>query len=303
MWFQFFFSVLLILLTFPVLSRMKTHVYFGHEFKRSQVPTEYEAFKALQKYPLEQDVNYLAIPWAQLILHGRLCHVPDIKLDGGFSVCWFIQYEKIIPRLKHIGIDVLFTPHVPKGKTYDGIKVLPFPHYPLNGVPPAEHKDILYSFIGYSSYKCVREKILRMKKHEDAVIIRRNRWYFGFRRKIKERDKKQYKNILARSRYSLCPRGSGLGTIRFWESLQAGAIPIVITKENEAVSLPPGFDWNSCAIFLTIKDIDRINDIIAQIAPEQEKSMREQCYKAFEKYCGSNFAYAIHEYYENHTET
>lgn len=39
-----------------------------------------------------------------------------------------------------------------------------------------------------------------------------------------------YLSLLGRSRYVICPRGKGVDTLRFWETLTAGAVPIVRTS-------------------------------------------------------------------------
>ena len=284
--------VILLLISSTPLSGMKIHAYLTNLLK-DPIPTEYTAYNMLQQYPIKQEVNYLAVPWTTLINRRQLHKVPTIKLNGGFTICQHIYYEQIIPILREIGIDVLFTPHVPHNKTYDGIKVLPFPHYPVNGIGPAKEKNVIYSFIGFSSHQ-VRTKIFSMRHPRDTIIKKRSRWHFGSRQK--EREKKEYQSVLARSRFSLCPRGTGASTVRFWESLQAGAIPVVL---SDVMSLPEGFDWDSCVIRIDEKDVYKIPEIIVSILPEQERYMREQCYKVFEKFCNNNFVYTIHKYYEN----
>ena len=54
------------------------------------------------------------------------------------------------------------------------------------------------------------------------------------------RSRSHYNKILLDSRYSLCPSGSGPNSIRFWESLGAGSIPILLA---DTLELPEHHLW------------------------------------------------------------
>src|SRR5437763_1885888 len=86
-----------------------------------------------------------------------------------------------------------------------------------------------------------------------------------------------YKKLVLK--YYLCPRGVGPNTIRFWESLQAGAIPVLI---SDNMALPKGFNWDNCIIRIREKDILSINSILVSISPKKEEEMRENCLIAYE---------------------
>lgn len=272
------------------------HSYLTHLFPKDLVPTEQTVFETLSQYPLKQAVNYLAVPWAVLINTRQLKRAPKIKLKGGFTVCQHIRFEKIIPILKRIGIDTLFTPHVPKGKKYSGITVLPFPHFPKHAPQPAQYKDILYSFIGFNSHP-TRKKLFSIQHPDNTLIKERKIWHFYSNEEAK---KLEYLDILARSRFSICPRGTGASTLRFWESLTAGAIPVTI---SDAQWLPNCFDWHHCIIQITESDIEKISTIIAAIPEKQEKKMRKKCLE-IDTIIRNDFAYVIRDYYKkrNHDE-
>ena len=38
-----------------------------------------------------------------------------------------------------------------------------------------------------------------------------------------------YSEILGNTKYSLCPRGTGPSTIRLWESLAMGSVPVIVS--------------------------------------------------------------------------
>lgn len=245
------------------------HTYQSQLFSKDVIPTEYNAYKDLTTYQPSIHSNYLAVPWVYLINHNQLNKAPQIKLPNSFTICQHILFDRLLPILKKIGVNVLFSPHVIKDKKYEGIKILPFPHFPVNGIKPGK-KEIYYSFVGWTSHP-VREKIFAMHHPTNCTIIRRNRWFAG--------DPKEYKDILARSRFSLCPRGTGASTVRFWESIEAGAIPILISDE---MTLPPCFDWNETIIQVEESDVENIPAILESISPEQEQTMRKNCLRIHE---------------------
>lgn len=290
---QNIFLLFMIVTPCAIQATMHMHKGFIELFKRDPVITEFKAYTLFSEHPLEAAVNYLAFPWAVFINTGQLNKVPDITLNGGFTICQHISYEKIIPILKRIGIDTLFTPHVPKDKKYEGLTVLPFPHYPVNGISPAPTKDILYSFVGWPGTHQVRKKLMKLPKADDVVLIDRSNWHFWTG--AEKQNKKEYQDILARSRFSLCPRGTGASTIRFWESMQAGAIPILI---SDAMALPTEIDWASCCIRVKEDQAHLVDDIIRSIPLEVEQELRAHCLATFDLFYGDNFVRTIRCHYQ-----
>jgi len=282
---------------FHTISDMTTYAYHTELFAKEPVPTEYTAYQVLKVKPLEQNINYLAMPWTIVMRQKNIEGIlPELKLNGGFTICQHFRFEEIIPIIRRIGINVLFTPHIEEQKNYEGITVLPFPHFAQNGTQAANHKDVLYSFVGAESKQTVRAAIFRLPKHKDVKIIKRKGW--GARTTEKQQNK-EYRNILARSRYALCPRGHGASTIRFWEALQAGAIPVVLA---DSMMLPDEIDWSSCIIRIPEKDIIRVNEVIRNIPIEQEETMRKNCLIAYELSANENLVRTIHCYYQQYTQ-
>lgn len=292
-------SILLIYCTIVIstahtVCAMKMHEYFVELFPTDPVTTEYDAYRLLKEKPLEKEVHYLAVPWAVLINKKQLDRVPALKLKGGFTICQHIRYEAILPILEKIGIDTLFTPHVKKSRTYDKIKVLPFPHAAVHGIGPAHTKDILYSFIGMSNHP-VRTAVFELPSVRDGIIKKRSGWHWwnqDKKRQTEEHD--EYQDILARTRFSLCPRGTGASTLRFWESLQAGAIPVHLADD---CILPSGIDWRTCIIEIPEKDVKKVDSIIRSISAEKEIMMRAKCLQVFDQFSGNNFVSVIRAQY------
>lgn len=83
--------------------------------------------------------------------------------------------------------------------------------------------DILCSFVGRATDP-IRKKILEWGPNKAGCYI-----------KTEHHSLEKYCEILARSRFVLCPRGYGASSFRIAESLQYGAEPIVLINEGDNV--------------------------------------------------------------------
>lgn len=72
--------------------------------------------------------------------------------------------------------------------------------------------------------------------------------------------KKDYVEFLAKTKFILCPRGQGVGSIRVFEAMKAGRVPVII---SDRYVLPKAIDWDACAIQIYERDIHKIPAIIA----------------------------------------
>lgn len=73
------------------------------------------------------------------------------------------------------------------------------------------------------------------------------------------RAKEDYASLLRSCKFMLCPRGYGLGTVRLFETMKAGRVPIIV---SDGYVPPAGVDWSSCALVVAERDIDRIPQIV-----------------------------------------
>jgi hypothetical protein len=224
-----------------------------------------------------------------------------------FTVCQHIYFHKIIPILKKMGIKYLFTPHAKKGQEImDGIHIKSFPLYPVHAITTNadQQKKIWYSFVGSYNPNVyiskVRQEIYTMPHSQDAVVHRTNEWHFEKEvyheqihgKQVSERYKefldtqrRQYQSILANSRFSLCPSGSGPSSIRLWESMAAGAIPVILSDTLE-LPLEDQINWNDCSVRIPEEYIRDLPKILESISPENETTLRENCLKVFNTLCG-----------------
>lgn len=178
------------------------------------------------------------------------------------------SFKKLI--IEKLGFKKIFCPSVKKGLATEQIPYF----YNIKEDIYCGEKDTFISFIGWNSNK-IRNLIFKLFKECPSVIERKE-----FFNESDDTKRNEYIKLLARSRFSLCPRGIGENTIRFWESLKAGAIPILISN----CPLPDCWDWSNTIIrfseyeFLTYPF--KLN-IKTKIAKARENKLRENCLKAF----------------------
>lgn len=149
------------------------------------------------------------------------------------------EYSRCIMISQHINCDMLqwyecsvFSCHASSHDNHVSI-----PHWPINcetkNVNQVLERDILASFMGSYETHRTRKEISRDPK---ILSIDTGKWHFESPSSSKEND---YKDLLSRSIYSICPRGTGYGTIRLWESISSGCIPVIISDGFKVPSALP----------------------------------------------------------------
>jgi hypothetical protein len=265
-------------------------------FRREPIGTEATAWRCLRERPLGADVSYLATSWSVRINQQLLEPVASWKrVARGFAICQHIRYAEVVPLLLGLGVDTLFTPHAARDATH-GLRILPFPHVATNSRPPVARKDIWYSFVGAAWTHPCRHALRSLPTRRGAVIELRERWHFDETDpRSRELRRRQYVDVLSRSRYSLCPRGAGASTLRFWESLRAGAIPVLI---SDAVWLPEPFDWERCVVRVPEADVRSVVERLAAIDAREEGERRAATLRAYAAFSGTNFVNTVHHHYD-----
>ena len=275
--------------------------YYKQLFKCNPVPTERTVYELMKKHTPPTHITYIAAPWSTFF--KKKMSLNNIKIphcNNGITVCQHVRYEELIPLLLQHGIETIFTPHAHGHR--DDIRVLPFPHAAVNSGKPSMKKDIFYSFIGADTTALInsqlRRNIFNLQHLPQALVIEHEEFHWRIIseqslwqkiRKILTQDEKrrrlEYIDTLRRSRFSLCPRGFGISTIRFWESLQAGAIPVLFSDEMQ---LPTGIDWSECILQIPENQVESIIEKIADIPQDKELSMRKACLQAHQTFTGKN---------------
>lgn len=260
--------------------------------------------------------QYCGIPWATIIdKRVNLSQfykfiIPYLKHKDYYTCCQHISFRKLIPLMKIMGITKLYTPHkIQNENNISGIELIPCPLYAVNFEDKSRNKEFmnidfmnierkyLYSFMGgvQQGYLTnIRNDIFKLPEKEHNKIIKTGDWHFNktVYSNLQNRngdlnvdDKhinktKIYNELLLNSRYSLCPSGSGPNSIRFWESLACGSIPVLL---SDTLELPKDIDWNNTIVILKENDIFNIENILKTITTEKEEIMRQNCVNVYNK--------------------
>lgn len=276
--------------------------YFTDIFKYEKFPVEYECYKQLKDL---DSLSYIAVPWTQ-ILNSHWLNYPNwhpadyyfkilskekITQQNNFTVCQHDSYMSLKLYYKHLNITKVFTPLHDIEHKMDGVEFIPISFTSsFNFVDT--NKTVLFSFVGTYTSHPLRE---RMKSRINGeYIIYRDSYHIttdafdGENKKIKEEE--EYQNILQQSRFSLCPRGSSPSSVRFWECLHAGSIPILIS-DNWCL---PEWDWDNTIVKIKEKDFEQMNyndieSLLSKITEDQETAMRQNCLNAHRKFAKENY--------------
>jgi hypothetical protein len=143
-------------------------------------------------------------------------------------------------------------------------------------VPPARERDLLYCFVGAPTSK-VRRKILSMQHPPDCLV--EETLNYNHSQWAADDDVSPYAEILARSRFTLCPPGSGASSYRLFEAMRAGSIPVVISDQ---LVLADGPDWPQCSVRLPEAEVGNLESALRAIRNPQ--AMGEVARQAFVDY-------------------
>ncbi len=160
-----------------------------------------------------------------------------------------------------VGVTHLFWCHKVIGQDFipgaPDIKLLSFPLYPVNyldSLPSSKNEPrYLYSFIGAEAkdfYLTNSRNLIEkhLKNDERSLIEIRKNWHFNqivydhqIRKSnnsntealINDDHSQAFLSSLGNSLFILCPSGSGPNSIRLWETIASGRIPVVLADTYE----------------------------------------------------------------------
>lgn len=192
------------------------------------------------------------------------------------TVCQHIQMLRYQDILAGAGITDIFWSHKVVGQEHlpdqPNVRLHPFPLYPVqvcdNEEPYTDNhrRRFLFSFVGARARDFyltqVRTYILEeLSDYPSGHVVGRGDWHYNkivYDHQILGNEKsveglvdgaasREFVETLKKSAFSLCPSGSGPNSIRLWESIAAGAIPVILA---DSLELPgPRALWEQAAVF------------------------------------------------------
>lgn len=288
---------------FPTDEIMKKY----HFFWQYPVITEQTFYNQTNNDPV-----YIGFPWATIIDKKYNLQViynilkPYISSDKEYyTCCQHISFRNILPLFEKLNIKTVFCCHKIKNEdTINHIKLLPCPLYAANiedNTRNNEFKNVdllttprkyLYSFQGAYNQVWyltdIRRRIFEMTHPKNCYVKYIGDWHYekmvyhpkqNIKHEVNEsteilEQKTSYNKLLISSRFSLCPSGSGPNSIRLWECIAIGTIPILLA---DTLELPKHELWDKAILQVSENKLHDLPDILSAIDATQEKQMRINC--------------------------
>lgn len=245
----------------------------------------------------------------------KLCQKHGYKLRV-HTVCQQIHWDRFLEYFYFIGITDLHLPHLEKRidikRIGYAIRLHNWSLYAVNIEEASRQEGLNYnitnkkylaSFKGgymahYKSPLRLQLPVVKnlIKNNDDIYINIDNVWHYehvvyheqvGSKKPIKTPDAKSYyiyNQLLSDSVFSLCPEGAGINTIRLWESLAMGSIPVILITENiDLMLLNVHPELKNCTIVCHEKDLQYLFRKLKSFTPEKIDAMSTLCKQVYNK--------------------
>ncbi len=222
------------------------------------------------------------------------------------TVAQHIRVRQFAHLFVNAGITDLFWSHCQTGEDrFDGapgMQVHPFPLYPVQQVPRGpedfdRRRRWLYSFVGakaHTSYLTeVRRHIIeQLASDPRGKVIERGSWHYQkivYDAQILQRggadalagendtEAAAFREIMDESTFTLCPSGTGPNSIRLWEAMLNGSIPVILSDRWAAPGNPELWETATIRCPETLDAVAALPDRLAEIEDEPAclRAMRE----------------------------
>jgi hypothetical protein len=123
---------------------------------------------------------------------------------------------------------------------------------------PDSEREFLFSFLGRVSTHPIREKVRMLDTVNtpclDVVEAPKRISSYHYSR--------SYVQLLKRSKFVLCPRGIGASSIRIFETLSYGRVPVIISDRWQR---PPGIPWEDISVVVSEADVFSIPALLDRL--------------------------------------
>jgi hypothetical protein len=159
---------------------------------------------------------------------------------------------------------------------------------------PFQDLTYLASFVGQTHHKIFPSPLLEtlvstFSAHSDCFVKSRSQWHYQevvFKGKRPEttqtEDEDEYRLVLQSSKLSLCPAGTGPNSIRIWESMSYGAIPVVLADALVLPTLPRS--WNDAILVWKEQDLVGLYAHLKSIPSEELEAKSKACIELYDTY-------------------
>lgn len=227
------------------------------------------------------------------------------------TVCQHIYMKDFIQYFSVVGItDIFWTHKLKTDDVFNKIKLHGFSLFPAQTME--QYKNILYqmeekyiqqllerkpkylvNFIGAYNpdiyLSDVRAQIFKDKEEKSFYIVERKEWHFNrivYRKQMngvqetiqelikEEENTAEYLETMLWSDFTFCPTGSGPNSIRIYESLCLGSIPVILTNTLDLIG--PVDLWAAASIIVPDNKAgyDQAKKILQTLSTEDKQKMK-----------------------------
>lgn len=141
---------------------------------------------------------------------------------------------------------------------------LPFFYHVRIAKSPKPITDCKYrsSFVGAYTHP-IRERLMESFAHisGDVLIAPNLRPWWEYPAEGREGLRRMFLDVLDETAFPICPRGKGLTSIRFFEALRMGRIPVLVADEI-ALPLPRLVDWEKICVRVPEGDVGLVGEYL-----------------------------------------
>jgi hypothetical protein len=238
----------------PLLSDDEVHVYLGLPWATWIDKGRKAAWGEGGAVAMQHQLQMLGVQFSGL-RHALAALGVRLKVH---TVCQHIYWQDMVPAWQRLGVTDVWLSHCPLGAQPSGLHGLtlhPWALYAVNvedpqrraglslGKDPAA-RPVLASFVGAHMQHYLSDVRLRLRAlaDEPGFVVRvTDEWHFEkvvYQHQIGgqplvpsgllDDSVASYNRLLSDSVFALCPAGAGPNTLRLWEALAVGAVPVLL---------------------------------------------------------------------------
>ena len=199
------------------------------------------------------------------------------EITGKKNKNYIFLCQDVYENVKKINFyrNLVFTPHY----SSHGFSVIP--HYTLryDDALIRKQKSYLFSFMGATHTHPIRKRLTDL--YPDSCFSSGDCW--GGDMDFSQIKIDRYVSLLGNSCFSLCPRGAGISTIRLFESMSMGAIPVIISDRYKP-PLSDQVDWRSFSVTIKENKLNKIENVLKSFTADTIREMSQKTLDVYHKY-------------------
>jgi hypothetical protein len=133
---------------------------------------------------------------------------------------------------------------------------------------PMAERRLLYSFVGAARNARVRQQLMLLDHNRGKCIDTSDRvdtvWHDPAQRTAFV---DEYASVLADTKFALCPRGCGASSMRLFEAMRVGCVPVIL---SDAWVPPSGPDWTDFAVIVPEREVPTLPRLLESLEPAAE---------------------------------